>query len=147
MYILISECIYDTCLLDKIRNKMARCKFCEQNNVITEGEWQKTQWGNRLFVNGQQHKCQFYPGKQQQSAQGGNQFQGREQSNTYVPQGYVQAPQQISVPQPAPEPAVLTQIQTTVEALLILIRDIKKTQDEIGERVDYLYKLEKSDMG
>jgi hypothetical protein len=116
---------------------MSKCKYCG-----IEGEWQQTQYGNRLFVNGEMHKCPNYQkakgGGQQQQQQFGN----RENSGTYVPQGYTQQtqqPQQISIPQPAPEPAILTQIQTTLEAIQVALKDLKKGQELMSEKIDTLY--------
>jgi hypothetical protein len=120
---------------------MSKCKYCG-----IEGEWQQTQYGNRLFVNGEMHKCPNY--QKAKGGQQGQQFGNRETSNTYVPQGgYItedrnkiqQLPAQIPIPQPAPEPAILTQMQTTLEAIQVALKDLKKGQELMSEKIDTLY--------
>lgn len=113
---------------------MARCKYCEQNNVITEGTWQQTQYGNRLFVNGQQHKCPYYkkptqtaPQQFQQPAQ---QFANREKSDTYIPQGYVQGqhPAPVTDEIRKQQEQELMKLTQDVSALNIRLADIQQYQ-------------------
>src|SRR5215212_9467152 len=74
--------------------------------------------------------CSVRKQAQQFGGQGGQQqqqqFQNKEQSNTYIPPGYIQTPQQIPIPQSTPEPAILTQILTTLEAMQTMLGIMKK---------------------
>lgn len=73
------------------------------------------------------------------------QQQYRETSNAYVPEGYVvQPPQQIPTPPPpAAEPPILSQLQTTVEAIQTALSIIKTDQEKMNEKIDFLYRMEK----
>ena len=125
---------------------MSRCKFCEQNGVITEGEWQKTQYGNRLFVNGEQHKCPYYVKKPTPTAPAPGVIQSRENSNTYIPPGYVQTPssqvQQIPTPQPSTvDPAALEQIVTRLDGIDVKLSTVWTKLEMMNENVDKMLKM------
>jgi hypothetical protein len=74
---------------------------------------------------------------------------GKETSTTYQPQGYVQtnphSVQQIPTPQlPPPEPLVkLEDVMTALNAIQLLITDIKENQEALWERVDFIYQAER----
>jgi hypothetical protein len=71
----------------------------------------------------------------------------QERADTYVPAGYVQdgsnkkiSPQttEIVTPMPPAEPAVLTQIQTTLEAIQTMLSIMKRDQELMNERIDVI---------
>jgi|SRR5215213_7105591 len=96
------------------------------------------------------------------SQQGQQQFQNKETSQTYVPEGYIQQnqnlplgqqgfggfneprPTVIPTPQPPAEPSVISQIQTTLESIVLTLKDIKEGQEAMWERIDFLYQEQRS---
>jgi len=111
---------------------MSKCKYCG-----VEGEWQPTQYGNRLFVNGQQHKCPEYAKyRQQQQATApapkpASQFAGRETSTTYVPQGYIQQNQE-------QQPQLQQMLETRLKDIELHQIDIEGFLAKINQKLDLL---------